>query len=816
MMSHFFQDLRFGVRILLRKPGFTLIAIVTLALGIGANTAIFSVVNAVLIRPLPYLEPDRLVSLWETQLDKGVSRFRVAPANFLDWQSRNQSMEAMAAFSSSSLTLTGSGEPEQLGGASVSEGYFSTLGVQPALGRAFLPEEHKSGRGQVVILDHGLWQRRFGADSRVIGKTILLDGSRYEIVGIMPSGIYPTQPATVARLPFDPSRQQYFVPMRLEGEWAANRRSHVLGVIGRLKNGVSLEQARAEMTALGSTLAEDYAANRGEGVLVTRFIDEVVGEARPAILILFGAVAVVLLIACANVAGLLVAQIVSRRREIAVRCALGASRARIIRQFLSEALLLALGAGALGVWLASLGVDGLMRIIPLEIPRLEQVTIDRTALVFTLVLSIITSLIVSLVPALQASKPDLQNALKEGARSSTGDRKFRRSLVIAQVALAVVLVVSATLLMKSFGRLRSVDPGFDPDHTFVASLTLPQSKYGQWQRVIEFYDQLVAGVKSIPGVKAAAIGYDHPLQTNWIDSFTIERRLQTEQSPSADLHLISPDYFDAIGIALKHGRTFTQQDDVDHAGAVIINEAFAARYFPDEDPLGQRITATTASRMVSKRMPSRFEIVGVVQDVKSHGLAEAVEPAYYIPARQFPQADMQVFVRTDGDPVLLTDAFREQVRIIDVDQPVSSITTMERLLSNAVAQPRFNMVMMGLFGGLALTLAAIGIYGLLAQSVNGRTREIGVRMALGAQPADVLRSVIGEGMVLSVTGTAAGLVIALATTRLMSKLLFEVSATDPATFVVITLLLLIVALLACYIPARRATKVDPMVALRCE
>jgi len=812
----FLQDLRFGLRVLLKRPGFTIVAVMTLALGIGANTAIFSVVNAVLIRPLPYHEPDRLVSLWETVLDKGSSRFRVAPANFLDWQSRNQSMEAMGAFSSSSLTLTGSGEPEQLIGARVSEGYFSTLGVQPALGRPFLPEEYKSGRGQVVILDHGLWQRRFGADNHIIGKTVLLDGSRYEIVGIMPPGIYPTQPATVARLPFNPSRQQYFVPMPLEGEWAANRRSHVLGVIGRLKKGVSLKQARAEMDALGLTLAEDYAANRGEGVLVTRFIDEVVGEVRPAMLILFGAVAVVLLIACANVAGLLVAQIVSRRREIAVRCALGASRARIIRQFLSEALLLALGAGALGVWLASLGVDALMGLIPIEIPRLEQVAIDRTALFFTLVLAIMTSLIVSLVPALQASKPDLQDALKEGGRSSTGNRRFQRFLVVAQVALAVVLVVSASLLVKSFGRLRSIDPGFNPGHILVASLTLPQSKYGQWQRVIEFYDQLLEGVKGIPGVTSAAIGYDHPLETNWIDSFTIERRLQTEQPSSADLHLISPDYFNTIGVAVERGRQFTQQDDVDHAGAVIINEAFVARYFPDENPLGQRITATTASRMVSARMPSSFEIVGIVRDVKSHGLAEAAEPAYYIPARQFPQADMQVFVRTEGDPVLLTGALREQVRYIDRDQPVSRITTMERLASNAVAQPRFNMVMMSLFGGLALSLAAIGIYGLLAQTISSRTREIGVRMALGAQPVDVLRSVIAEGMVLSVSGTAAGLLIALGTSRLMSSLLFEVSSSDTTTFVVTTFLLLIAALVACYIPARRATKVDPMIALRYE
>jgi len=815
-MGSFLQDFKYGIRMLMKRRGFTTIALLTLAIGIGANTAIFSLVHAVLIRPLPYAEPDRLVSLWETTPVKSVSRSRVAPGTFLDWRTRSQSFEDVAAFSSASLTLTGAGEPEQLSGARVSDEYFVALGVQPILGRVFRSDEHGSGHNRVVILDHGFWQRRFGSKAGVIGTALLLDGIGYEVVGVMPPGIYPTQPATVGRMSFEASQQQFFVPMTLEGEWAENRRSHVLGVIARLKRGVSFEQAQAEMTALGAALAQDYVANRGEGIVVTKLLDEVVGKVRPAMLVLFGAVGAVLLIACANVAALLLANINSRRREIAVRCALGAGRGRIIRQFLSEGLVLSLAGAALGVWLASFGVNALMQIIPVEIPRIDQVAIDSTALAFTLMLSILTSVLISLVPALQASKPDLQAALKESTRSYTGRERFRRALVVGQIALAVVLVIGATLLVQSFRRLRSVDLGFNPEHVLVASVALPQSKYGEWQRISAFYGQLLDALGKTPGVRVSATAYDHPLETNWIDSFMIEGRPQAEQTLTADLHLISPDYFAAVGTSLVDGRVFRDQDDPDHPGAMIINEAFAARYFPDEDALGKRIATATPSRMVDNHMPGSFEIVGMVRDVKSHGVSSPAEPAYYIPARQFPQSNMQVLVRTEGDALAMASVLRNQVSLLDPDQPVSDITTLEKLFSNAVAAPRFNAQLMGMFGMVALLLSAIGIYGLLAHNVTARTPEIGIRMALGAKPGDVQRLVIGQGMKLALVGVAIGLGAAMALTRLMTSLLYGVSPTDPATFTTIAALLMFVALLACYVPARRATKVDPMIALRYE
>lgn len=801
---------------LLKRRGFTMIALLTLAVGIGANTAIFSLVHAVLIRPLPYAEPDRLVSLWETIPEKGINRFRVAPGTFLDWRSRSDSFENMAAFASSSLTLTGAGEPEQLSGAQVSEGYFDTLGVQPVLGRAFRSDEHTAGRNRVVILDHGFWQRRFGGSPGVIGTTLLLDGTSFEVVGVMPPRVYPTQPATVGRMSFEASQQQFFAPLTLAGEWAENRRSHVFGVIGRLRRGVTLEQSQADMTKLASSLAQDYVANRGEGIVVSKLLDEVVGKVRPAMLILVGAVAALLLIACANVAALLLASINSRRREIAVRSALGAGRGRIIRQFLAEGLVLSIAGSALGVWFASFGLNALMQIIPVEIPRIDQVAINTPALAFTLMLSIITSLLISLVPALQASKPDMQDALKETARSQTGRQVFRRTLVVGQIAGAVVLVIGATLLVESFRRLRSVDLGFNPDRVLAASLSLPQSKYGEWQRVSAFYDQLLDAMRKTPGVIAAASAYDHPLETNWIDSFEIEGRTRENQTPTADLHLISPDYFDAVGIALVEGRVFSDRDDPDHPGATILNEAFAARYFPNESPLGKRILTATPSRMVDTRMPSSFEIVGVVRDVKSHGVSSAAEPAYYIPARQFPQSNMTVLVRTEGDALRMSSALRHQVALLDPDQPVSGITTLEKLCSDSVAAPRFNAQLMGMFGIVALLLSAVGIYGLLAHTVSARTQEIGIRMALGATPGDVQRLVIGQGVRLALTGVAIGLGAAFALTRLMTSLLYGVSPTDPVTFVSIACLLMLAAVLACYLPARRATKVDPMIALRYE
>src|ERR1044071_4817789 len=525
-MRTLLRDLRFGVRMLSKSSGFTLVAVVTLALGIGANTAIFSVVNAVLLKPLDYVEPERVVALWESVPAKG-GRWRVAPANFLDWKGQNQVFEEVAAFGASTLNLTGEGEPAELTGTRVSEGYFGALGVRPALGRAFLAEEYEPGKGQVVILGQGLWRRRFGSDPNVLGKVVRLDGNAYTVVGVMPAGVYPAR-ASTSKIFFDASQQDYLIPMSFNPAWAGNRGSHVLGVVARLKPGVRLGRAQADMDLIARRLEEEYpATNAGEGASVVALTDEVVGDVRPALLVLLGTVGLVLLIACANVASLLLAQLASRRKEVAIRAALGAGRARLMRQFLIEGALLSLAGGALGVLLAAWGVDLLLKVMPREIPRLDQVGVDARVLLFTLGLSAFTSLVFGLVPALQASRADLRETINEAGRSTGASplrQRFRRLLVVAQVAMAVVLVVGAALLVKSFWRLRQVDPGFDPEHVAVLSLSLPQSKYGGWQKISAFYSQLIERVEGLPGVRAATIAYDNPLTSNWLASFTVEGR----------------------------------------------------------------------------------------------------------------------------------------------------------------------------------------------------------------------------------------------------------------------------------------------------
>jgi putative ABC transport system permease protein len=815
------QDLRYALRLLAKRPGFTVIAVTTLALGIGANTAIFSVVNAVMLRPLPYKEPDRLISLWESVPERGRSKWRVAPANFFDWKNQNQVFEDMAAFGGSTMTLTGGGEPEQLLGTRASAGYFTVVGVEPVLGRSFLPEEYEPGNDRVVILGQGLWQRRFGSDREIIGKAITLDGIGYTVVGVMPRGIYPMRPTTSGRITFDAGQQEFWAPMTFTAQWAAARGAHVLGVIGRLKPGVTIKQAEADMTAIGARLEQEYAANRGEGIVINPFMDEVIGNVKPALLVLLGAVGFVLLIACANVASLLLAQLAARSKEIAIRRAMGAGRARLVRQFFLENLLLSLlGAGA-GVALAVLGVDLIMGIIPEQIPRLDQVSVDFSVLAFTLLLSLATALLFGLAPAWQASKPDVQDTLKEGGRGSGAGavrQRFRRLLVVSQVGLAVMLVIGAGLLIKSFWRLRQVDPGFKSERVLTLGLSLPQPKYRQPDEINSFFNRLLERFTNLPGMQSAAIAYDHPLEASWIDNFTVEGRPAPGpgETPSANFNPVSWDYFRALGIELISGRQMTAQDDQDHPGVAIVNQAFVRRFFPGEDPLGKRILPGPPPRIWNNQRLTSFEIVGVVRDVKSAGLNAEAEPTYYLPAPQAPIADMEIIVRTEGDPVALIPALREAVWAIDPDQPIANIIPMEKLVAENIAQPRFNMIVMGLFGGVALTLAGVGIYGLLSYSVAQRTHEIGVRMALGARGADVLRLVMGQGLRLTLIGLILGLAGAFAATRVLSGLLFGVSMTDPFIFSVVSVVLSGVALGACFVPARRATRVDPMVALRHE
>src|SRR5687768_17385025 len=817
-MNTLLKDLRYGVRMLLKHPGVSIIAIITLALGIGANTAIFSVVNAVLLRPLTYKDPERLVSLWENVPAHG--RWRASPGNFHDWKKQNTLFEGISAYGGSAMSLTGDGEPEQLHGSRVSSDYFAVVGVEPVLGRSFSPEEYEVGKGQVVILAHGLWQRRFGGDQNVLNRTISLDGSNYTVVGVMPRGLYPARPLTTGQLDFEETGQQYWLPMSFDPQWAAVRSAHVLGVVGRLKPGVTLDQAAAEMNAIGARLEQEYASNKGKGIIVNPFMNEVVGNVRTGLVTMLIAVGLVLLIACANIAGLLLAQHAARSKEIAIRAALGASRGRLVRQFFLEGLLLSLLGTLAGIGLAALSLNVLLKLVTQNIPRLDHVQLDWQVLGFTLLLAIATCFVFGLIPAWHASKPNLHTTIEQTGRTSgPGGRRLRlrQALVIAQVSMAVMLVIGAGLLIKSFWRLQQVDPGFQPQRVLSLGLTLPYSRYPKPEQINQFFNQLNDRVSNLPGVQSTAVAYDNPLQTSWIDSFEIEGRVAPADgsSLSANFNPIGPDYFVTVGAPMVKGRQFTAQDDPDHPGVVIVNETFVRHYFPNDEPLGRRLKLGPSRIWRGQRLTS-FEIVGVVRDVKSAGLQAESEPTYYVPAAQAPLHDMALMVRTTTEPASIVPSLRQAVWAVDPNQPISNVTTMEQIVSDSISQPRLNMTLMALFGALALILAAVGIYGLLSYTVTQRTQEMGIRMALGAQVGDVMRLVLKQGMVLAIVGQAVGLAGALVLTRLIRALLFGVTPTDVTIFAAVVAVLTTIALLACYLPARRATKVDPLKALRYE
>jgi predicted permease len=812
------HDLRYGFRMLCKHPGVTAVAVLTLALGIGANTAIFSVVNAVLLRPLPYKNPDRLVSLWENVPQRG--RSRAAPANFFDWKKQNTTFENLAAFGAGTMTLTGGGEPEQLLGTRASAGYFSVIGVEPELGRSFTAEEYEPGKGQVTLLGHNFWQRRYGGNTNILNQAIILDGTSYTVVGIMPPALFPTWPNAAGKYSFDQSQQQFWIPMSFSAQFAGLRTAHVLGVLGRLKPGVTVEQAQADMNTIGARLEHEYAANKGEGIIVNPFMNEVVGSVRPVLMTLLGAVGLVLLIACANIAGLLLAQHASRSKEVAIRAALGAGRATIVRQFVLESLLLSAMGAVAGLVLARLGIDLILKLIPEQLPRFSQTQLNWRVLSFTILLSLFTCMLFGLLPAWQASKTDLQTTLEQGRRVSgpgVAKQRFRQLLVVFQISLAVMLVIGAGLLMKSFWRLRNVDPGFKPANVLSLGVTLPQSRYGNQQQINTFFSQLIERISALPGVEAASIAYDHPLQANWIDSFAIEGRPTAPgESLSANFSPVSSDYFRTVSTPLVSGRLFTPQDDQDHPGVVVVNETFARRYFPHEKALGQKLQLSPPARIWANQKFTSFEIVGIVRDVKSAGLSVAAEPAYYVPAVQAPLVDMTILVRTKDEPTAILPALRRTVWSLDPDQPISNVGTMDKIVSDSIAQPRLSMILMGLFGALALVLAAVGIYGLLSYAVAQRTQEMGIRIALGAQVRDVLALILKQGLLLVLIGEALGLIGSFALTRVISSLLFGVTPTDAGTFAVVAVVLAAVAMLACYLPARRATKVNPLDALRYE
>jgi putative ABC transport system permease protein len=813
MLETLFHDLRFGARMLFKNPGFTLIAVVTLALGIGANTAIFSVVNAVLLRALPYPEPGRLVRFWESNPGRGWLDFAASAPNFADWRKQQSVCEQLAAYELNTFNFTGSGEPERVAGVRVTANFFSTLGVTPAHGRSFLPEEEQSGRNRVAILSDGLWRRRFGAEENLLGRQIQMNGESYTVVGVMPPRFQLTPGMELwTPLTLDPAVQ----PQR------ANRSIHNLSVIGRLKPDVSLAQAQAAMDTFARQLEQQYpASNTGWGVRMSTFYDWIVPEQiRRSMLTLFAAVGFVLLISCANVANLLLARASARQREMAIRAALGASRWRVMRQLLSESVLLSTLGGLVGLLLAFWCTNLIKASTSLDIPRLDETRLDVKALGFTFLIALGAGLIFGLAPAWQASKLALNETLKEGGRSGGGGQRqrLRGALVIAEVALALVLLVGAGLMIRSFAHLQNVPLGFAPENVLTMRLTLPTAKYGQGAPRVNFFDQLLQRLRAVPGVIDASAVTELPLAGGgaWAEEVTLEGRAATPDGTqrSAGVNAVPPRYFHTMGIPLLTGRDFTEQD----RGAFwlgettltwIVNETFARRYWPNENPLGKRF------RIGDNRNPFGT-VIGVAGDVRSLSLEQEARPAFYVSHGHYSLPALTVVVRTSAQPEALTAALRAQVYALDHDLPVYNIRPMEQIVSNAAGQPRFQTLLMGLFGAVALLLAAIGIYGVMAYTVTQRMREIGMRMALGAQARDVRALVAGQGLKLALTGVALGLAAAFALTRLMKSLLYAVSPTDPLTFGVIALLLLSVALLACWIPARRATKVDPLIALRNE
>jgi putative ABC transport system permease protein len=800
-METLLKDIRYGTRTLFKNRGFTAIAVLALALGIGANTAIFTVVNSVLLRPLPFEKPEQLVMVWEKRMQLGRERNAVSPPDFTDWRAQNQVFEDMAAFTNQGFNLGAGTEPERIQGAGVSPSLFAILRARPRMGRAFDAEEDKPGASPVVIIGSVLWQRSFASDPEIVGKTIKLNEKPYTVVGVMPAGfIFPNR------------RSEIWIPLILSPEDAANRGGHNLTVVARMKDGVTLEQARADMVSIAAQLEQQYQVNTGHGSNVFSLYDEVVAGARPALLVLLGAVAFVLLIACANVANLLFARSTARQKEIAIRTALGAGRLRIIRQLLTESVLLGISGGLLGVLLALWGLDLLLAIGENSIPRVKEIRLDGWVLGFSLLISIATGLIFGLVPALQASRPDLNDALKEGSRGASGSLRSNRTrslFVIAEVAICLVLLIGAGLMIKSFSRLLNVSPGFNPENVLSVNVALSGSRYRDGASVSGFYKQTLERLSALPGVQSASVVTALPMAGNFGSRyFGIEGRPPQPpgQGFNANTNLATPGYFETMNIPLLEGRDFEEGDVRGAPDVVVINQEAVRRYWPDESPIGQRITFENRTRTV----------IGVVGNVKQSGLDIETRPEMFSPYYQVTVPFGTVLVRTKTDPATMTSAVRGAMQEIDKDLPLYGIKTVSDVISDSVAPRRLNMLLLGIFAGLALVLAAVGLYGVISYSVSQRTREIGIRMALGASHKSVLRLVVGQGIVLASVGVAIGVVASFFLTKFMATLLFGVSPTDPITFVAISVLLIAVSIVASVIPARRAMKVDPMVALRYE
>ena len=800
-MEQLAQDLRFGSRVMMKRPGATLIIIFTLALGIGATTAIFSVVHQVMLRPLPYSSPEKLAMIWQDHTRaEGPATEWASADNFLDWRDQNDVFEGMFALSGWGPTFTGIDHPEQLNGAAASHNAFALLGIEPLLGRGFLPSDDTAVSELVVVLGYSLWQRRFGGSADVVGTSVRLDGSTATIIGVMPRDFdFPMIP-----------QAEIFAPLRIDRTNSCGRGCVNLRVIGRLSERVTLEQARSNMNAIAARLEDDYpGANTGVGATLIPLHEQIVGRLRTALFVLAGAVGLLLVIACANVANILLARATARDREVATRLAMGASRGRLVRQMLTESLLLAVSGAVFGILWALWGVDLLLSLIAGDLPRFSTVTVDRTALAFSLVVAVTTGLVFGLIPALRATQTTVHHSLKEGSpRTGAQSQFFRSSLIVAEVALAVTLLIGAGLLMRSFQALTSVDPGFNPQGVVTGQLDLVGERYDEPQRRASFVDSILARVSNLPTVEGAGIVFALPLGGNDSDSdFLIEGHPEPRpgEAPVAWFRPASVDYFRTMNMRLVRGRWFSKRDRADAAPVVLINEAAARRYW-QEDPVGERIEIGGEWR----------DVVGIVADTRHFGLDQEARPAMYLPYQQLPLRSMSLVVRSHGDPTALTAPIRSIVSELDSDLAMAGVATMQEVVSRSVVAPRVVTLILGVFAGAAVLLSIIGLYGVLSYVVGQRTRELGIRMALGASTANILKLVIGRGMFLATTGTAIGLAGAFAVTRFMESLLFETGTTDPATFILVPLMLAAVALIACYVPARRAAAIDPVAALHYE
>jgi putative ABC transport system permease protein len=815
-MGTLMQDMRFGIRMLSKNPGFAMIAVLTLALGIGANTAIFSVVNAELLRPLPFRDSGRLVSVATANSRMHSSNGSVSYPDFADWRSQNQVFEQMAAYTGATFTLTGQENPAHLEGASVSADTFDLLGVSPELGRTFQPGEDEANRRVVIISDH-LWKQQFKRDPGIIGRTITLENEGFTVVGVMPANF---------RFPLQREPEAIWSTLSPLNETSDNsppmvqhRGAHFLTCIARLKPGVTLAQAQAGMDVIASSLSKQYPdSNKYMSVHLSLEQERLTGSIRPALLVMMIAVGFVLLIACVNVANLLLARATTRGREIAIRTAMGAGRSRVVRQLLTESLLLAIVAGVLGAALALWGSDVLVRLSPENLPRVGEIHIDGWVLAFTAGLSLLTGILFGLAPALQSTHSNIVEALKEGSLSMTAGRSrhaLRSSLVIVEMALALILLVSAGLLIRSLIRLQDVSPGFDPHNVMTASLDLPDAKYSDLRKA-EFFRELIPGLEALPGVQSAAAVFPLPMSGDEIrTSFQIEGRpVAKSDEPHTSVRVVTPNYFRTMRIPLLQGREFTERDEASATQVLIVNQAFAQEFFPGQDPVGKHIRAGI-SNSGPGTAPMR-EIVGVVGNVKFEDLTTEFSPESYIPYGQLQFGSITIVARSSKDPEGLAKPIASAVQSLDKDLPTYAPKTVEQYLDGTIAVPRFNTFLLAIFAALAMILTAVGLYGVISYTVAQRTHEIGIRLALGAQPGDMLRLVVGQGVRLALSGVGVGLVAALGLTRFLSSLLFGVSSTDPVSFAAVVTMLFSVVLAACYIPARRAMRVDPMVALRYE